>query len=428
MRLRCGRTGRLGTPTAAVLAALLAFSGAKRISAQTAAAVLRGTVRDSDGAAIANARVALSADGQSQTTLTSITGSYSFASLDAGSYTLRVEAAGFQPASRGPVRLDASQDLVADFSLLRSRSESARDLGEIGFSDEPALKAAEIKDSGGAGGYSASAHADSYDLIVALMESEGPPEPSSGSKTASPESPASGGSISADLTERQLFEQGGRDLLHREYDAAVELFRTGVGRYPDSAKMQLGLGIALYARGQYDDAVKALLQATDLAPADPRPCLFLAKAYNASTTQADEVSKRLQRFVERQPQNAQAHYYYALSLWKGKGAQETDAGQIESLLKRSAALDPAFPDAHLRLGNLYAQQAKYAEAIEEYRQAVKLKPDLAEAHYRLAQALMRQGDKAAAQAELEIYERLHQGLADGSAAKTQSNSPPDKTQ
>ena len=47
--------------------------------------------------------------------------------------------------------------------------------------------------------------------------------------------------------------------------------------------------MALYSRGKYDEAVKALLAAADLNPADPRCYLFLSKAYDSSPNQADET-------------------------------------------------------------------------------------------------------------------------------------------
>jgi len=173
--------------------------------------------------------------------------------------------------------------------------------------------------------------------------------------------------------------------------------------------MQIGLGIALYSQRQYDDAVKALARATDLAPLDPFPYVFLGRVYNVSTAQADEVLKRLQRFGELQPANAQAYYYYALALWKGKRDQEQYASldEVELLLKKATALDPGFADAHLQLGILYAERHNYAEAIDQYRNAIRSRPNLADAHYRLGQALVRAGDKAQAQEEFEVYDRLH---------------------
>ena len=210
-------------------------------------------------------------------------------------------------------------------------------------------------------------------------------------------------------SEKNIFDWGGELLQHQTLERAVAVFRSGAEPYPQSVRMQIGLGIALYSQRQYDDAVKALARATDLAPLDPFPYVFLGRVYNVSTAQADEVLKRLQRFVELQPANAQAHYYYALALWKGKRDQEQYASldEVELLLKKATALDPGFADAHLQLGILYAERHNYAEAIDQYRNAIRSRPNLADAHYRLGQALVRAGDKAQAQEEFEVYDRLH---------------------
>lgn len=99
-----------------------------------------------------------------------------------------------------------------------------------------------------------------------------------------------------------------------------------------------------------------------------------------------------------------------MSLWKGRRTQDPDLDlhQIESLLKKSVDLDPELADGHLQLGNLYFDQAKYAEAIPEYERARHLNPDLADAYYRLGQAYVRTGAKDRAQELLETYQKLRQ--------------------
>jgi len=153
-----------------------------------------------------------------------------------------------------------------------------------------------------------------------------------------------------------------------------------------------------------------LLRAADLNPSDPSCYLFLSRAYDSSPGQADDVIQRFRRFSELQPGNAQALYYYAMSLWKGKRAQDPslDLRQIETLLKNSIDLDPKLAEAHLQLGNLYSDQSKYPEAIPEYVRALALNPDLADAHYRLGQAYVRTGQKASAQEQLQAYQKIRE--------------------
>jgi tetratricopeptide (TPR) repeat protein len=218
-----------------------------------------------------------------------------------------------------------------------------------------------------------------------------------------------------DPSEQNLFDWGSEFLLHRTYEPAIDVFQQATLRYPNSPRLFTGLGMALYSRGKYDEAVKALLTAADLNPADPRPYLFLSKAYESSPNQADEVIQRFRRFAELQPRNVLAIYYYAMSLWKGKRAEDPgfDLGQIEMLLQKVVTLDPAMPEAHVQLGNLYADQHQYAKSIPEYQRALELNANLPDAHYRLGQDYVHTGQKDRAQEEFAIYQRLRaQHMAD----------------
>lgn len=218
-----------------------------------------------------------------------------------------------------------------------------------------------------------------------------------------------------DPSESNLFDWASELLMHRTLDAAIKVFQEAADRYPKSPRLQVGLGMALYTRGNYDEAVAALLKGADLNPSDARCYLFLSKAYDSSPGQASEVIQRFKRFSELEPGNARAFYYYAMSLWKGKRAEDPDLDlhQIEALLKDSLRLDPKLAEAHLQLANLYSAQNKYAEAIPEYVRARELNPDLADAYYRLGQAYVRTGAKEQAQEQFQIYQKLReQHLAD----------------
>jgi tetratricopeptide (TPR) repeat protein len=211
-----------------------------------------------------------------------------------------------------------------------------------------------------------------------------------------------------DPSESNLFDWASELLVHRTLEPSIEIFRQATERYPQSSRLAIGLGMALYSLGKYDDAVASLLRAADLSPSDPRIYPFLSRAYDSSPGQAGEVIKRFRRFADLQPRNGRALYYYSMSLWKGKRAQDPslDLHQIESLLTKSIELDPTLADAQLQLGNLYSDQSRYADAIPHYKRALELNSDLADAHYRLGQAYVRTGEKDRAQQELQVYQQL----------------------
>lgn len=211
-----------------------------------------------------------------------------------------------------------------------------------------------------------------------------------------------------DASEEHLFDWGNNLLQLGAFEPAVEVFAAGTARHPASARLHVGLGIAQYSRRQYADAVASFCRAVDLSPSDPRPYQFLGEMYGLAPALGAEVTRRLAGFVEAQPDNATAHLYYALSLWKGQPAEAgpPDLRRVEALLRRAVALDPTLAKAFLQLGILLVDQDRYAEAIEPLRTAAKLEPGLAQAHYRLARAYQRTGQDGLAARELEIFEKL----------------------
>ncbi|MFP5229169.1 MAG: tetratricopeptide repeat protein, partial [Acidobacteriota bacterium] len=211
-----------------------------------------------------------------------------------------------------------------------------------------------------------------------------------------------------DPTEDNLFAWGSEMLLHRTYEPAITIFQDATARFPNSPRLFIGLGLALYSRARYDEALKALLRAADLDPSDPRVYLFLSKASDSSPAQADAVAACLRRYAEQQPDNARAQYYYAMNLWKAKrpAGSAVDLPAVESLLKKSVALDDSFTDAHVQLGDFYADQHKYEQSIPEYERALALDPGLADAHYRLGMDYVHLGRKDLAEKEIAVYQKL----------------------
>lgn len=211
-----------------------------------------------------------------------------------------------------------------------------------------------------------------------------------------------------DPSEDNLFAWGSELLLHRTYEPAIQVFQKATEQYPKSPRLWIGLGMALYSRGQYEESIKALLTAADLNPRDARCYLFLSKAYLSSPNQADDVIQRFRRYAELEPRNALAQYYYAVALWKGKRSEANSINYalVESLLKKSIALDDKLADAHLQLGILYAERHDYAKSLPQYTRALELNPDLPDAHYRLGQYYVHAGQKERAQQEFQTFQKL----------------------
>ena len=150
--------------------------------------------------------------------------------------------------------------------------------------------------------------------------------------------------------ESNLFDWGSELLLHRAPEPAIEVFVRGNRLFPTSVRMLIGLGVAQYARGATNDAIRFLCAASDLNPGDAAPYLFMGKIQASENDVADEIADHLLRFDELQPDNAFANYYYAVSLWKRrKNPQEvSDLPRVALLLEKAVRLDPNLAGAYLQ--------------------------------------------------------------------------------
>jgi Flp pilus assembly protein TadD len=210
-------------------------------------------------------------------------------------------------------------------------------------------------------------------------------------------------------SEEHVFDWGNNLLQLHAYEEAAQVFTAGIERHPKSARMHVGIGIAQYSRGQYEDAAKSFCLAADLAPSDPRPYQFLGEMYGVAPSMGAEITRRLAGFAKAHPRDAPAQFYYAMNLWKGQASAPplAEMRRVEALLRQAITIDRKFAKAFLQLGILLSEDRRYKEAIPELQRAAELEPDLAQAHYRLAQAYQRTGQEALAAKELKIFERLN---------------------
>ena len=216
---------------------------------------------------------------------------------------------------------------------------------------------------------------------------------------------------------QNMLNWGAELLLHQTFTPAIEVFKAGTQRFPQSPQLHNGLGIAFYGAGQIDEAAHAFLRASDLTPSDPLPLTFLGKACDgASPELAAQIRSRIQSFITHDDRSAELNYYFAVCLWKGNQIESKSdpalASQVESLLRRALMLDANFSDAYFQLGNLYAEQHKYPEAIAQYDHALNTNATSANTHYRLGQALARAGNQERAKEEFATFERLRKTESD----------------
>ena len=181
---------------------------------------------------------------------------------------------------------------------------------------------------------------------------------------------------------------------------ATEVFTAAIARHPKSARLHVGLGIAQYSRGQYEDAVKSFCQAADLAPSDPRPYQFLGEMYGvAPGARAARSRERLARFVKLQPRNALGALLLRDEPLEGRRAG--DAGTAICAASRRCCGEAVALDAEAaRRRSCSSASCSPSSGASRRRSARSSRrrrssPTVAQAHYRLAQAYQRTGQQDA---------------------------------
>ncbi len=174
----------------------------------------------------------------------------------------------------------------------------------------------------------------------------------------------------------------------------------------------IGLGVALYAHGSFEQATRELCDASDLNPDDPNPYLFLGKMQAVEVNPSALIEEKLKRFVRLQPNHALANYYYAVSLWKRRRSGDVkDTAEVEELLEKAVGLDQNLGLGYLQLGIVYAERKDISRAIAADQKAIEATPRLEEAHYRLAQLYRLSGEDEKAREELRAFEQIKQDTA-----------------
>ncbi len=207
-----------------------------------------------------------------------------------------------------------------------------------------------------------------------------------------------------------LFSSGIGLVSAGAQEQAAELFTSATVSRPSEAKLWLGLGISQDMARRKVEAIQSLLRAIAIDPDYLPPYFFLAGMADATPERAAEIRKNLAELVVAHPTSAEAHYDYALALWRQRRTNPMAASnsEIESQLKLALANDPNMAQAHYLLGVLYADSNDFLRAQGELQLALKLEPDDAEAHYRLAQAYRRNQESELADAEMQRFAALHE--------------------
>ena len=410
-------------------------------------AAVEGIVRDSSNHTIPGATVILESAEPSRSfkATTDPQGHFRFDSIASGTYKLRAKAPGTGEGKEVQFILEAKETKSVVLFLANERVSAAKDASAgIEFSDEPRFTVAGVTDASALGGHGsdrAVRNSDALSKEAVALAREKPNSSDAAAKPPVPAIPRTEAELRASLAQKEsaiahfqlaeieegsgrpleavkdyqraaelqpsephLFAWGAELLLHHAPEPATEVFAKGHRLYPRSVRMMLGLGAAQYAQGFKEDAAKIALDASNLDPSDPAPYLFLGRIQDIENSFPPGWVERIERFVDLHPENAMAHYLWAVALARS-GDEQKRVATVEAQLETAIKLDPGLGNAYLQLGILRSQRNDDAGAILAFQKAIETTPLPDEAHYRLAAIYRRKGEREKAAKETELFKQ-----------------------
>ncbi len=194
----------------------------------------------------------------------------------------------------------------------------------------------------------------------------------------------------------------GRESLERGSAAeAARHFLQALRVDPDSAEAHLNLGLAQARQGLQEEALAAFRQAAALDPASAEAHYNLGVAL-ARKGRIQEALQFFRQAVRLKPEDAEAQ--------SNLGMAYSQLGRLRdavAVFRQAVRLRPDSARAYVNLGLTQARLGRTGEAIEALSRSASLAPRNAEIRFHLGLVYLSAGDRAAAEAQVEILQELN---------------------
>ncbi len=153
---------------------------------------------------------------------------------------------------------------------------------------------------------------------------------------------------------------------NRQYKAAEELLADEAKKNPISQPLLLTLANVLFLDGKHLNSVLVLKKAELLGPLDERNRFLLALSYIAISRKNLAIHE-LEALEQSNPTNAVYPYWLSRLAYR-----QLDLQRALTYAEKAVQLDPAFMKAYDQLGLCHAGLNQTTEAIQAYKEAIRL--------------------------------------------------------
>ena len=147
--------------------------------------------------------------------------------------------------------------------------------------------------------------------------------------------------------------------------AAVTAYRSALQAFPQDTRALYNLGTALRELGKAEEAERVLHRLVELDSADSDG-LFQLGELLLEAGKFNEAAGVLEQAFARSPRNALIGCYLGIARARGG-----DPRRAVEAFRRALAIEPAYPEALLNLGNAHSLLNEHEEALRCFRQAYR---------------------------------------------------------
>ena len=383
---------------------------------QAGESTLRGIIRDSQGKPVAAASVHLqSKDGtQSLTTHADAQGSYSFAALQEGVYSLRVEMAGYGAAEIASLFLAPKEIKNVDLTLAPAKTPlEVNSAQSPKFFDEPQFTVAGVTDTTSLGGHGS-------DTIVRTRETLAKETASLAKTAAQPIPSAESEKLLREKLERlpkdcETNHQLGKLLIASgKAHEAIPYLESAAATSPDDYQVAYDLAVANADAGNY--AQSRASATAQLAHHDTAEVHHLLGGVQEKLGNSLDAVHEYQRAAEMDPDEAYIFdwgselllhhapepaqevfsrgtrlFPHSIRMLVGLGAAGFAQGSYDQAIQNicdASDLNPSDPVPYLFMGKIESSQTSPpAGLVDKLHRFVTLRPESAEANYYYAVGL-----------------------------------------
>lgn len=181
-----------------------------------------------------------------------------------------------------------------------------------------------------------------------------------------------------DRSPRIEFSLGASYEQMKKYKDAIAAYHRALDMEPDNLDTERGLANALLSDGQLDEALKVLNTIVEAEPQDAQSQIHISEIERRKG-QYDMALKTIEKAKPLAPDSLELVYNEAL-IYDALGRYDDAVGVLNKLLADTAHTDGKYTDSEKsnrsifldRLGIIYREQNKTADAVATYRQMIPL--------------------------------------------------------